>query len=267
MYENKLHFLQNLLALSAVTLIIIIWSIVSFLIYRDSLIKKSVNVVNDLPKSVQKNEYYNWNTYISKSKTKYEIKYPKSWSVIDSFSSEYELVYLNNDPSDTKNIDQLRLSCPSGQAFARLPKYDPHDPIINLKLSKNIIHGESSGILYIFGKSPDPRGRQFAEMCTYILRSTEPQYCSLCTSVDDKEYYDNDFIASQGLYENILSTFKFTDKTNITPFPSSPFTCPPNGWIDCMPGPSFDKEQENKCSDKAILWYEENCPNFQGVAY
>ena len=37
---NKLRFLQNLLVLSAVTLIITVWATVSFLVYQNNLLKK-----------------------------------------------------------------------------------------------------------------------------------------------------------------------------------------------------------------------------------
>jgi hypothetical protein len=42
------------------------------------------------------------------------------------------------------------------------------------------------------------------------------------------------------------------------------FVCPANGWVDCMP--TIAPEKQNPCSDEAMEWYEENCPNFQGGA-
>ncbi len=88
----------------------------------------------------------------------------------------------------------------------------------------------------------------------------------------------------------ILSTFKFVDQTptptcrprpaclDATPrclmpetadmCPPSPkptsttFTCPPNGWVDCMPGPAVKPE----CSAEAMAWYQANCPDFKGGA-
>jgi hypothetical protein len=43
---------------------------------------------------------------------------------------------------------------------------------------------------------------------------------------------------------------------------SKSYTCPANGWVDCMPGPDAKPE----CSTEAIKWYKANCPNFQGAA-
>ncbi len=40
------------------------------------------------------------------------------------------------------------------------------------------------------------------------------------------------------------------------------FSCPDNGWVDCMPGPDIKPE----CSTEAMMWYKNNCPNFQGAA-
>ncbi len=64
-----------------------------------------------------------------------------------------------------------------------------------------------------------------------------------------------------GILNQILSTFKFLeegDKSN-----NSKYACPANGWVNCMPGPDMPREE---CSQDAMDWYEENCPNFQGSA-
>ena len=59
------------------------------------------------------------------------------------------------------------------------------------------------------------------------------------------------------LVDQILSTFKFLDDTK-----TNSYTCPANGWVDCMPGPNAKPE----CSTSAMSWYKANCPNFQGGA-
>ena len=49
----------------------------------------------------------------------------------------------------------------------------------------------------------------------------------------------------------------------ITTIPSSSkYTCPANGWVDCMPGPS----PKPQCSASALAWYKANCPDFKGAA-
>jgi len=42
------------------------------------------------------------------------------------------------------------------------------------------------------------------------------------------------------------------------------FTCPANGWVNCMPVRA--PEAQRQCTPEAIKWFETNCPNFQGVA-
>lgn len=45
--------------------------------------------------------------------------------------------------------------------------------------------------------------------------------------------------------------------------PNQSYTCPSNGWVDCMPSPNTIKRE---CSPAAMNWYKDNCPNFQGGA-
>jgi len=52
------------------------------------------------------------------------------------------------------------------------------------------------------------------------------------------------------------------DLQQITNVSSVKFTCPTNGWVDCMPGPDVKPE----CSADAMAWYKANCPNFKGAA-
>jgi|GEM_PF-2168848 len=40
------------------------------------------------------------------------------------------------------------------------------------------------------------------------------------------------------------------------------YTCPSNGWVDCMPGTIAKPE----CSQEAMSWYQINCPDFKGAA-
>jgi hypothetical protein len=55
------------------------------------------------------------------------------------------------------------------------------------------------------------------------------------------------------------------DKNTTTP--PVMFKCPTTSWIDCMPRPDADAEYKYRCSDVYIKWAEDNCPNFEGVAY
>ncbi|HSV94825.1 MAG TPA: hypothetical protein VLH94_02550 [Spirochaetia bacterium] len=42
------------------------------------------------------------------------------------------------------------------------------------------------------------------------------------------------------------------------------YTCPSNGWVDCMP--VLDEAKKIACSTEAMAWYKANCPEFQGAA-
>jgi hypothetical protein len=57
------------------------------------------------------------------------------------------------------------------------------------------------------------------------------------------------------LLNQILSTFTFIE-------PSTTYTCPQSGWVDCMPGP----DEKPECSPAAMSWYQANCPGFKGGA-
>ena len=45
---------------------------------------------------------------------------------------------------------------------------------------------------------------------------------------------------------------------------NKPYICPANGWINCMP--ILSEEGKKACSQEAVKWYKENCPDFKGVA-
>lgn len=49
-----------------------------------------------------------------------------------------------------------------------------------------------------------------------------------------------------------------------TKTPSTLYTCPSNGWVDCMPGPRAGVKYE--CTPEAFSWYQTNCPDFKGGA-
>lgn len=46
--------------------------------------------------------------------------------------------------------------------------------------------------------------------------------------------------------------------------PLTTYSCPPSGWLDCMPGPGPAKLQ---CQKDYLDWIKVSCPDFQGVAY
>jgi hypothetical protein len=81
--------------------------------------------------------------------------------------------------------------------------------------------------------------------------------------------------ALRTIFSQILSTFRFIDPSEAsakgdkfldqpTISPSSSYTCPASGWVDCMP--ILDEAKKKACSPEAMTWYKANCPNFQGGA-
>ncbi len=95
-------------------------------------------------------------------------------------------------------------------------------------------------------------------------------------------------VNNEQAFTQILSTFKFTDQiptptciprpacldatprcmipetSDMCPKSSMIYTCPPSGYVDCMP--IMDETKKKACSPEAMSWYEANCPNFQGGA-
>jgi hypothetical protein len=49
-----------------------------------------------------------------------------------------------------------------------------------------------------------------------------------------------------------------------------PYTCPPPGYVNCMPmviGPDEQKPDRSNCSPDFLSWAKINCPDFKGAAY
>lgn len=61
------------------------------------------------------------------------------------------------------------------------------------------------------------------------------------------------------LFDQILSTFTFIDAPTETIY-----TCPENGWENCMP--ILTKEAQKQCTKEAIEWKKKYCSGFQGAA-
>lgn len=60
------------------------------------------------------------------------------------------------------------------------------------------------------------------------------------------------------------------EQKNLVPPESSThkqYTCPANGYLDCMPKVNRPGEDSINCSPKQISWVKNNCPNFKGVTY
>ncbi len=112
---------------------------------------------------------------------------------------------------------------------------------------------------------------------------------------EDRKIYQFSYTQSlkdPKLIDQILSTFKFLDKATSIPcggiagttcpagyvcemtamYPDASgtctkkesYTCPKNGYVDCMPSPNSGIRYE--CTSEAMNWYKANCSDFKGGA-
>jgi hypothetical protein len=65
-------------------------------------------------------------------------------------------------------------------------------------------------------------------------------------------------------YQNWQLKQRVSQTKITTPTPAPGYTCPKNGWVDCMP--VLDAAKKKACSPDAMSWYKINCPDFRGGA-
>ncbi len=123
----KLRFLQNPLALSAITLIVIVWSTVSFLAYQNKLLKiQEKHFEKNIPKSISESistappfpfgsfsisSIPNWRKY-SNSELNYSIEFPNDWnfSINDTYP-ENPIFYISKDKLSNWHECHRKTSC------------------------------------------------------------------------------------------------------------------------------------------------------------
>ncbi len=99
-----------------------------------------------------------------------------------------------------------------------------------------------------------PRNEGYSEICR------EKQSKSACLELDQ-------YNAKTKKLNNPDGISDCEWKAPVTNGPSSytaTYTCPANGWQDCMP--ILSEEGKRACSEEAMTWYKANCPDFQGAA-
>lgn len=203
-----------------------------------------------------------WKTYTNKAYG-FEVKYPPTWFIKQSEGNQIELSNFDQNLSyvgETNNgiftvsindndlkgltakewLDKETESCKPGCA--------PTPP----KLIKEF---NISGLQGIETNYPLPgpfgnNGINYFIVNNNKLFSLRMGYGFFDTEEDESKI--------KTIFNQILSTFKFTNTTN------SDYTCPANGWQDCMP--ILSESEKKACSQEAMAWYKANCPNFQGGA-
>jgi hypothetical protein len=82
-----------------------------------------------------------------------------------------------------------------------------------------------------------------------------------------QESYPSTCIAPNGdrFVQNITNEKPETPPAESIIEPSgSDYSCPKGGYVNCMP--MLDEAGKKACSSDAMIWYRENCPDFQGAA-
>ncbi len=169
----------------------------------------------------------------------YKAPYDKWYSLV--------MVVRNNPQNlDAKIIvenyaDKIKYNC--SQPACSMPA----KMLSSLKPYKN---GEIDGYSLTWGAETDSKIVVWTKSSkTYVFRMTGDQ--GYITPIGEK------------ILDQILSTFKFTDKTPT----STSYSCPSTEWVNCMPsvGPN-GYEEPAQCKKEYLTWAKQNCPNFKGAA-
>ena len=238
-----------LLRISITLLTISLISIIVFAAYQYFLLKYPnsqtlpITTVTPTPAS---NPTVNWQTFIN-NKYGFSFQYPNNWEVKPSEKG----VYISSIAA--------RRDMPEGGMGMSVET-------TNLKLADFVHRFDSKE--YVHPTSADPSHFQTYDQlntqeritldgipATHLVVTTE---IGLDVNYLFFNHNQQNFVIGYADYDpfhkQILSTFKFTDTTS--------YTCPANGWVDCMPGP----QPRPECSAEAMAWYKANCPNFKGSA-
>jgi len=180
-----------------------------------------------------------WKTYTN-TVSDYTLKYPPAFNIIES-----NQLLGNGEISDTK----WNFSTTNDIPNVRIVVYKSDS-----NFAKSITPGEIQAV--VGGKTATKtttEGKTFT-ISYLVTNSTNTYLITLeVASKQESSQYET-------LFNQVLSTFKFLEPST-TP-PTTSYTCPPSGWVDCMPGTTPKPE----CSAAAMAWYQANCPDFKGGA-
>lgn len=191
--------------------------------------------VTPSPQPVKVDETVNWKTYDSED---YNISYPSDWSIEKSAYTDDIRI---QDRKKTSKINFIGCQDPSYYALG-----EGDLEIVSDNLQLRVGNRDYAAKEYMFnGNSRVIDFRlETANVCRIMISQSTEQ--------------DPSWEETRGIVFKILSTFKFLDEN------SQSYTCPKNGWVNCMP--ILTEEGKKACTQEAIKWYKINCLNFQGVA-
>lgn len=264
---------NNILILILSILFLILLGISVYFGYNYYVLKfqstKSIPLIKTLPQVESPNTINPTSKWKEYKNSKYSFKYPNDWILeekcqkIDTstnnlcvYSPDYQLITQKISPGEG-GIDNITL-------------YN----IGNL-LSVNILNN----IEFNLKNYCAPGGPMFMENCHeksingHKFAVRELGWPPNTTSIDawliinSKAALEITFDFSKEnkqkdlqLFDQILCTVKLINAGSLKPV----YTCPPGGWINCMP--ILTDEAKKTCTDEAISWYRANCSNFQGLA-
>lgn len=189
----------------------------------------------------------NWKTYRNNFYS-FQIAYPSRFEIVEKTKREDYYDTLATLTSPFKESITLK-------AIHDIDIYEKNGPEI-------VAEREIMDSGFIYNITPTKIGNYFAAITT-LDNNPDKKSPTITIAHQNKNLFiviDINADLSRVEFDQILSTFRFLDEPTTTPV--AKYSCPANGWVDCIPGPDAKPE----CSIEAMLWYKTNCPNFQGGA-
>lgn len=193
------------------------------------------------------NETAEWKTYENKTFL-YQIKYPADWSMRNVLSGKSlpnsdSLVGINPGNNFTGEKDEINIEVVKGKTAEEIIK--------SFKKNNTLKSSGDFSIGDIVGKKAEITYSEAGS--GGILIYTLFEHDGYLYILSSRDY-------ALKTFSQMISTFKFLE----TDSKKQNYTCPKNGWENCMP--ILTPEAQKQCSKEALAWKKKNCPNFKGVA-
>lgn len=198
----------------------------------------------------------NWKTYTN-TKYSYQLRYPSTWKV-QSMNSGEKLV-----ETSAVNFRMVADKTPGESGFSLYITANPDSLLLTDWVTQNPDNGAllldvskkiNNSVVFI-------NGLEWEKIDNNSIGFVPTGDVKYGLTHGGNLYFVVFYSADPDTLDQIISTFKFLDESG--KLNDSKYACPANGWVNCMPGPDMPREE---CSQDAMDWYEENCPDFQGSA-
>lgn len=198
-------------------------------------------------------------TYVNQN-LRISFDYPNNWKFDDQAVSDTGTpVYIVSANESIFRIDTFVDDSPTiAQYLVKQDKtastaWEGTPSLIVKSTKKTVISGNN-----VIQRVENMAAAGFPLLATYFKSRNVIYRITLENSNADKGNESLNSIDEQ-IYNEILSTIKFTEATNQTKN-----TCPESEWVDCMPGP--DSGNKYQCTKEYLSWARGNCPGFRGAA-